>query len=485
MKWFVNSSGWLLLGSMVLAGMGGFGLHKYKGYGLVEIRPIWLEKPYDVPIAAASSAVLRVQGKPSVFTPGKAIQLRPGPISIELKLEKFCLAATNVEVVKSLRNFADIRLVAEACRIEISNIPTNGSVNGEPASGKYLLEQAVVGKVYNFEVTAPGQETNALSVSIVTPGQDFVTNISWRPLLAEFCVNVDPKLPNTVISIDGGPTRPVSQMRLPAGQHTIQLQNQDYMSYQRMVEIQQGLTNRYDIQLEPLPALLSLSVLPEEGFELHDELGELVEVNNSKGHLIPGKHELTLSAPHHISQSKAFLMKANQEYKWVVHLQKEGDEHYRELRTRYETMTNETDSVLLERFGGLGWQRLRERTFNSDDLKVGAQQYEAAIKEFSALVEKCKVLQEKQATVEKAEAKRNAEELKEMNLVAEIEALLSPKSLAEAERREEIKMADDLIAQFEKTFCNSVEVRTTASAWRKAKLAEWRRINELKKNTFR
>lgn len=480
-KWISRCLGWIVLGCLAMGVMGGYFMDKKIGYGGLEIRLLWRDMIYSLDQQGIASAELEIRGKRQTLEPRTIIRLRPGSASLQLKLRNFhpCSVATNI--VKNVKTIVEFRLEAEPRTISILNLVSNAAINGEPCGSTWVLTNAEVGRNYRIEATVPGYHTNVLSLKIENPGDDLVTNLVWRPLIGFVSIRVTPSADGTIVAIDGAPTDLVTGGAVAVGIHSLSASNSDYYPLTQHIEVAYGLTNYCEIVLRPKPASLTVEVAPAVPYRVQDSAGHLVDLNNGMAELPPGTNNLTILAKGYKSQRQEFLMQPNKRYPWKVQLEQEGLQDFNDAKERFETLKTSADLVLLRKYGDGDWEKLDKITPDTEDLFRGARQYNQASTNLTALLEQCKIREERQEAIDRQKREEEAAKQALLDSAKEkansIEQLLHPVTGDDLTRRINANEARNLVDQYDHDFGEGTQYARFGNV--AYQVREWRRIIDI------
>jgi hypothetical protein len=392
-KWLKRCLGWIVLGGIVLGVLGSCLASLKTGYGTVDIRLTWNGETYAPNQSAPME--LRIGGKPHAWELGKVLRLRPGPVSLDCQVNGFRACSTTANIVKNTKAVAEFRLEAELRTITIENLKSNSIVNGEPCGKIWVLKSAEVGKIYHVEALAPGYHPVSLNIKLETPGEDLITNVVWRPLMAFVKLTMSPALKETSATFDSTLFDAMAGGWVEVGTHTLNVSNANCYPYSQIVEVMNDVTNIFSVALQQKPGQLAVGVTePDARWELHESAGGLIAVRGGVAELPVGSNDLTISAEGYTPQRRVFMVEPNRKYSWQVELEREGAGAFKRAKTDFEDLMDKASGmVLLEKNAGREWKRIQDTKFDNDDLVRGANQYTRASLELKAAMENAEALE--------------------------------------------------------------------------------------------
>ena len=345
------------------------------GYGELTVQLIWQEKPYLITPNEIASAELKIRGQRQILQLGKEIRLRPGTVPIQLRLKHFNLCSFETHIAKDQRLVAELPLEAEPRTITIVNSLSNVVINGAPCGSEWIIANSKVGHDYHITATAPGYYTNTLTLTISNPGEDLITNLTWRHLMGLVSVHLDQSVNDVSITIDGEPLDSFEGGLMRVGTHMLNASNGDYYPLVQRVDVRFAITNLVDIHMKPKPASLLVTVTPDVSCQLHDEAGKPIIMEGGIAQLQPGTMSLSISAKGYVTQRHDFVIEPNKKYSWSVEFEQAGLQDFRNWQAECKSLESRDKLVLLEKFGGTDWQRITNVDIVTNDLERGAQQY--------------------------------------------------------------------------------------------------------------
>jgi hypothetical protein len=392
-KWVKRCLGWIVLGGIVLSALGSYLVSLKTGYGTVQIRLTWNDKPYVTDRTVPME--LRIGGKREVWEPGKVLSIRPGLKVMDLQVKGFRTCSTAANIVKDSESLAEFRLEAELRTITIENLKSNSIVNGEPCGKIWVLKSAEVGKIYHVEALTPGYHPASLNIKLETPGEDLITNVVWRPLMAFVKLTMSPALKETSATFDSTLFDAIAGGWVEVGTHTLNVSNANCYPYSQIVEVVNEVTNTFSVALLQKPGQLAVEVTePGARWELHESAGGLIAVQGGVAELPVGSNDLTISAEGYTPQRRLFMVEPNRKYSWQVELEREGAVAFKRAKTDFEDLMDKASGmVLLEKNAGREWKRIQDTKFDNDDLVRGANQYTRASLELTAAMENAEALE--------------------------------------------------------------------------------------------
>jgi len=393
MKWLKRCFGWIVLGCALLAALGAYINDLRIGHGTVELRLKWQEKDYPVARVANRKVELIIAGKQQTWLPGKVLKLRPGSTELELRVAHFKPCTTRAHVSKNAQTFAEFHLEAEPGTITIQNLKRNAVVNGELCGPTWVLKDAEVGRIYAIEAAAPGYHTNRVNLHIENPGEEVVTNLAWMPLMALVRVGVDAPLGDMNIALDGTSVDLLRGGSVEVGSHTLSVSNSQYYPYAQPIIVVYGVSNSFQVHLTPKPARLKIQVSPAIAYELQDDAGGVIAMQQGVAEVTPGSKSLRVVSKGFASSRRDFVMAPNGNYSWQVQLEPEGLQDFKKNMALFDSLTSGTNRALLERSGGGSWARIRDMKFDGEYYPHGAQQYAQACDELTVILDSATALE--------------------------------------------------------------------------------------------
>ncbi len=400
----------------------------------------------DCELLIAGKRVRWASGKAIRLRPGPIVAelrvkgFRPGSTSVEINKGSVVMAEFRLEAEPRTITINNMKINGV-----VNGKPCGGTM--------WVLQGAEVGQSYPVEVAAPGYHTNFFTLLIEKPGEDLVTNVVWQPLMGFVRVIVSPSVSGSSVLIDGAACAEGGVSCHAIGFHSLSVSNADYYPHGERIEVLYRNTNDCNVVLKPKPASLRVEANPGLQYEVRDASGEAISFQGDTAELSPGTRTLMISAKGYTSERRDFVMAPNGRYSWKVSLERDGLAAFKRAEVQFQNLTNANwalleergslewrkareirvdgedllegtrqyatactnlmtlieniktfdlwkqrfdsvidtpgDRVVLDEFGGVEWQRLRLKAFDSNDPGRAAQEYEEAYSALTMILGRC------------------------------------------------------------------------------------------------
>ena len=387
LKWTKRCLGWIVLGGIALALLLASWADRRTGYGTFLLRLTWNDAPFLPSPQAQAGAGLRVRDRAYPMSFDRPLRLRPGSASVMVKLNDFFDFTGTAMIQKNRATAFDAALRAKPGKIVLRNAIPGATIDGTPCGTNWVLTNAEIGRLYTVEATAPGHETNRLSLRIDRPGADVVSDLNLRPLLGGLALRLVP-LDGTQLALDGVPRAPSDKSLLHVGSYFITAINPDYYPFALTVEVTAFRTNTVEVLLRPRPAAVAVEATPAVDFQAQDATGKELPVNRGVIQAPPGQTILTLSAKGYAPVRRELLLEPNQSYSWKARFEREGAAQFQKTKEKFQLLTTDPEvAPQLAKLGGLAWKTIRAVEIDTDDLTHGARQYAESCAAVTAIVQ--------------------------------------------------------------------------------------------------